>query len=111
MDESQVVVALSALSHETRLRVIRYLVKTGADGKPAGEIAEAMGASPSKISFHLAALERSGIVSSERVSRQIVYRADFEQLGALMNYLLADCCQNSPTVLACCDMPGNSVCN
>mgnify|MGYP000710297012 CR=1 FL=1 len=41
MDESQVIKALAALSQETRLRILRFLVVRGHGGAAAGEIAEA----------------------------------------------------------------------
>lgn len=110
MNESQVINALSALSHEIRLRIVRHLVKKGADGDSAGAIGEAVGAAPSKITFHVSALERAGVVTSERVSRQIVYRLDFEQLGYMLNYLLHDCCDGNPVVLACCGVNTESGC-
>jgi len=102
MKESQAIDALGALSHETRLRIVRHLVTCGRQGNSAGAICEAVDASPSKITFHVSALERAGLVNSERVSRQIVYRVQFNQLGELLNYLMQDCCLGHADVLACC---------
>ena len=102
MNESQVIEALSALSHEVRLRILKHLVASGPEGDSAGAIGEAVSAAPSKVSFHISAMERAKLVSSERVSRQIVYRANFEQLGGVLNYLLTDCCKNDATVMSCC---------
>ncbi len=102
MQEEDVVAALDSLAHLTRLRMLRYLVQAGEAGAPAGEIAQAVGAAPSRASFHLATLSRTGLVSSERQARQIVYRADFKAIGALMGYLLHDCCQGNAEVAACC---------
>lgn len=110
MNESQAIEALGALSHETRLRIVRHLVVKGTDGAAAGAIGEAVDAAPSKITFHISALERAGLVSSEKVSRQIIYRIDFNQVGALLNYLVSDCCGNDPTVLACCGVKDSKDC-
>lgn len=110
MNESQVIDALGALSHETRLRIIRHLVVKGEEGDPAGAIGLAVDAAPSKITFHISALERAGLVSSERVSRQIIYRVDFSKIGALINYLMRDCCNNNATVLATCGISGSDHC-
>ncbi|MFK8078698.1 MAG: ArsR/SmtB family transcription factor [Granulosicoccus sp.] len=93
---------MGALAHQTRLQIVRHLVKAGSDGDTAGAIGTAVDAAPSKITFHISALERAGLVSSERVSRQIVYRITFEQLGCLLKYLMEDCCENNSTVLGCC---------
>lgn len=104
MDESQAVAAFGALAQETRLRILRFLVTMGADGAPAGTVGRAVGASTSRLSFHLAALEAAGLVRSERVSRNIVYRADFARIGALLAFLLEECCARHPEVAACCGL-------
>ncbi len=102
MNEIQVVDALSALSQETRLRMIRYLVTKGGEGAAAGDVAEAAGASSSRASFHLNALSQAGLITPTRASRSIIYRVDFAAMGALIGYLIEDCCQNDPAVVSCC---------
>lgn len=93
---------LGALSQETRLGIIRFLVGRGSEGASAGEIAETVGAISSRASFHLSALERAGLILSERRSRQIIYRARVDSLGGLVSFLLNDCCGNDPDIRACC---------
>jgi len=102
MIESQAIDAFGALSHELRLKIVRYLVMAGGNGASAGSIGEAVGAAPSKISFHVAILERANIITAEKVSRQIIYRISFEQIGFLVDYLLRDCCGLDEEVLKCC---------
>lgn len=102
MTEDEVVAALDALANATRLRILRHLVRAGPDGVPAGTVAEAVGAAPSRASFHLAALSRTGLIRAERQSRQIIYRPDFDRIGALMGYMLHDCCKGNARVAACC---------
>lgn len=54
MDELQALGGFAALSQETRLRIVRMLVKAGAEGMAAGAIAEALdGSAASRVSFHL----------------------------------------------------------
>ena len=98
MNESQALPAFAALSQDTRLRILRRLVQAGAAGLPAGVIAEAVGASPSNISFHLKELERAGLVAARRESRSIVYRADYDALSGLVRFLMEDCCAARPEV-------------
>jgi len=102
MNESQVIGALAALSQETRLRILRYLVTKGEGGAAAGEIGRAVAASSSRSSFHLSALSRAGLIVSVRKSRSIIYRVDFDAVGAMIGYLVKDCCNNHAQVLACC---------
>jgi len=105
MNETNALAAFASISSATRLRMVKCLVEAGPEGLSAGEIAEAVGATPSRTSFHLANLAEAGLVTSARHSRQILYRVDFAAIGALVRYLLQDCCNNNEIVRACC-MPG-----
>lgn len=108
MDERQALFAFGAMSQETRLRIVRLLVKAGPDGVAAGDIASAMEVSPSNVSFHLKELERAGLIAARRASRSIVYSADFEALSGLIRFLMEDCCSGRPEICepalapACC---------
>jgi ArsR family transcriptional regulator len=98
MHESQALSAFAALSQETRLRVLRHLVQAGPDGLAAGAIAAAMDVSPSNLSFHLKELERAGLVAQRRAARSIIYAANYDALGALVRFLVEDCCSGHPEV-------------
>jgi len=78
------------------------LVATGPAGLAASDIAARLVLSPSRLSFHLAALEQAGLVTSRRASRNIFYAADTRGLGGVIGYLLEDCCAGHPEVCACC---------
>lgn len=106
MTEDQAIASLSAISSPTRLRMLRALVAAGGAGLAAGAIAEKVGATPSRASFHLANLADAGLVTSERVARQITYFANFEAMGALIRYLVEDCCRNDARVIGCCPPGG-----
>ena len=92
MDKGPALSALSALANETRLDIVRLLVSAGDDGKPAGVIAEYLGMSSSRLSFHLSALENAHLINAERVGRNLIYRAKFDSLDGLIHYLTIDCC-------------------
>ena len=92
------VARLSALAQETRLSVIRALVKAGREGLSAGDIAEHVGASPTALSFHLKELQNAGLAASERRGRYVIYTADIEGLAALVDFILHDCCQGRPEI-------------
>jgi DNA-binding transcriptional ArsR family regulator len=116
MNEAQALEAFGALSQETRLRILRLLVKAGPEGMPAGVIGEAVGASSSRASFHLSHLERAGLASSRREARSIIYTAAYPTLSALIDFLMRDCCQGHPEVcgpavaaLSACCVPAETV--
>lgn len=94
--ETQALEAFSALSQATRLQMVRMLVVAGPDGMAAGAVGAAVGASSSGASFHLAHLERAGLVRSRRVARSIIYSVDYEGLGGLVQFLMRDCCGGRP---------------
>jgi len=100
MQERQALSAFAALSQVTRLRIVRILVQAGGDGVPAGAIADAVGASPSNVSFHLKELERTGMIVSRRAARSIIYAADYDTLGAVIRFLMEDCCAGRPEICA-----------
>ena len=104
MNEQLALDMLGALSQETRLRIVRYLVQCGPVGASAGAIGEHVGAAASRASFHLSTLEQAEVVTSERQSRKIIYRANYSNLGGLMAFMLKDCCNGHPDILACCGL-------
>jgi DNA-binding transcriptional ArsR family regulator len=92
MNTAQTISALSALAHEHRLRIYRLLVERGPDGLAAGAIAERIGLVPSSLTFHVQALQRAGLITQRRVSRQLFYAADFSAMNELVGYLTENCC-------------------
>ncbi len=90
---SQVVEVLTALAQMSRLAIIRLLVRAGPEGLPAGTIAEQIGITPSNLSFHMATLERAGLVVATRDGRLIRYTCRIELIEGLAAFLLEDCCR------------------
>lgn len=98
MEERHALMAFGAMSQETRLRIVRLLVKTGPEGMAAGAVANTVEVSPSNVSFHLKELERAGLVTARRDSRSILYSAQYEALSGLIRFLLEDCCGGRPEI-------------
>ncbi len=84
---------LDALGHESRLAIYRLLVEAGSAGINAGAIAERLNLPPATLSFHLAHLERVGLIHGRQESRYIFYAADFAVMDSLLAFLARDCCQ------------------
>ena len=66
------------------------------------EFGQQLGLAPSRLSFHLAALEQAGLIRSRRASRNVFYTVDLGGLGQTIGYLMRDCCMDHPQVRACC---------
>ncbi len=94
--ESAAVKALAALAQAQRLRAFRALVVAGPEGLTPGAMAEQLGSAPSALSFHLKELLHAGLVSSEARGRNLIYRASFSQMNALLGYLTEHCCEGQP---------------
>jgi len=93
LDEPAAVKALAALAQAQRLRAFRALVVAGPDGLTPGVIAERLGLAPSALSFHLKELAHAGLVNSEPRGRNLIYRAEFGHMSALIGYLTEHCCE------------------
>jgi ArsR family transcriptional regulator len=91
-DSETIIAALGALAQSHRLAAFRALVEAGPSGLAAGDIATRLGIAASSLSFHLAQLERAGLVRSRRAGRSIIYAADFAAMTALVGYLTENCC-------------------
>jgi DNA-binding transcriptional ArsR family regulator len=98
MESKQAIAALAALAHETRLAVFRLLVVEGPGGLPAGGIAERLGCAASTMSFHLAHLERAGLLGARREGKQILYAVDHAGMRDLLDFLMKDCCRGNPAI-------------
>jgi ArsR family transcriptional regulator len=93
MEENEVVKALAALGQPVRLKVFRALVVAGRAGLTPGVLVETLGIPAATLSFHLKELTHAGLVSQERASRNLIYRADYRRMDGLLGYLTENCCQ------------------
>lgn len=105
MEEQDVVKALAALAQASRLQVFRALVVAGPAGMTPGTMADGLGVPAATLSFHLKELMNAGLVSQERAGRNLIYRAAFDRMSALLAYLTDHCCQG-----AGCQVPVAGAC-
>lgn len=94
MEKQDVLAALAALAHATRLDVFRRLVRAGQGGVAAGRVASDLGLPPATLSFHLKELRSARLVTGEREGRVIRYAPDFGVIGELVGYLGENCCRD-----------------
>ena len=103
--ETHAVKSLAALAQAQRLRAFRALVVAGSDGLTPGVMAEQLDIAASALSFHLKELVHSGLASCEPRGRNLIYRANFDHMTALLAYLTEHCCQGQacavPDVNSC----------
>lgn len=87
-----IVAALTSLAQEHRLALFRRLVQAGPEGMAAGALAEALAVPNSSLSFHLAHLNRAGLIRQRREGRSLIYTADTDAMFALIGFLTENCC-------------------
>lgn len=109
MEKEAVIAGLFALAHPSRLDVFRALVVAGQSGLTPGKLMEQLGVPSATLSFHLKELATAGMVTSQRASRNLIYRAAFDQMNRLLGYLTENCCAGAVcavdetiTSTACC---------
>lgn len=104
MDSPLAVRALGALANASRLAVFRLLVIAGPRGMAAGDIAQALGHSPSGLSFHLNDLSRAELVQSRQDGRFVFYFANFETMRDVIGFLTENCCEGE----SCAAVPASA---
>jgi ArsR family transcriptional regulator, arsenate/arsenite/antimonite-responsive transcriptional repressor len=98
MESIRAILTFSALAQETRLGVFRLLVRSEPEGMAAGDIARELAVPHNTMSSHLGVLARAGLVTAERRSRSIVYRANLDAARDVVTFLLQDCCGGRPEI-------------
>ena len=92
MDANEAGTGFSALGNRIRLHIFRFLVQAGHEGAPIGTIHEHLGVPLSTLAHHLNMLVKAGLVSQQKDGRQVICRANFEQMERLVSYLTDNCC-------------------
>lgn len=90
--------SFAALGSEQRLSVLRSLVRAGPAGLSIGELGKRTGVTGSTLTHHLKLLAAAGLVQQERQGRSIICAAvAYEEVQALAQFLLTECCADAPT--------------
>jgi len=84
----------AAMGSESRLQVLRALVRAGDQGLTVSQVQDRTGIAPSTLAHHLKFLTGAGLVEQERTGRAIFNRASFDQLEGLAEFILGECCSD-----------------
>ena len=95
MNEDNVIKALAALAHPIRLKIFRGLVVAGEGGMTPGAMGELLEIPAATLSFHLKELTHAGLTTQQRDGRSLIYRADYDQMNALLSFMTMNCCQGA----------------
>ena len=105
MEDKHVIKALAALAQTNRLQIFRSLVVKGPDGLTPAVIAEQLGIPGNTLSFHLKELMHADLITQERSGRNLIYRAQYDRMNAVLTYLSQNCCQGEP-----CEVSPEEIC-
>ena len=105
MEDKHVIKALVALAQTNRLQIFRSLVVKGPDGLTPAVIAEQLGMPANTLSFHLKELMHADLITQERSGRNLIYRAQYDRMNAVLTYLSQNCCQGEP-----CEVSPEDIC-
>ena len=105
MEDKHVIKALVALAQTNRLHIFRSLVVKGPDGLTPAVIAEQLGMPANTLSFHLKELMHADLITQERSGRNLIYRAQYDRMNAVLTYLSQNCCQGEP-----CEVSPEEIC-
>ena len=105
MEDKHVIKALVALAQTNRLHIFRSLVVKGPDGLTPAVIAEQLDIPANTLSFHLKELMHADLITQERSGRNLIYRAQYDRMNAVLTYLSQNCCQGEP-----CEVSPEDIC-
>lgn len=105
MEDKYVIKALAALAQPNRLLIFRSLVVKGREGLTPAQLADAIGMPANTLSFHLKELMHADLISQERSGRNLIYRAQFDRMNAVLTYLSQNCCQGDA-----CEVSPEAIC-
>ena len=93
----------AAVGSDSRLRVLRALVRAGRSGLNISEIQQRTGIAASTLAHHLRFLNSGGLITQHKQGRSVLNRADYARIEALAEFLTTECCVDEAD--ACCDLP------
>ena len=86
---------LAKIGNPTRLKIVRLLVRAGADGLAVGKIQEALGVPGSTLTHHIAHLKSAGVIRQQRHQATLLCTMEYGILQELIDYLTEECCADN----------------
>jgi len=83
---------LAKIGNPTRLKIVRLLVRAGADGLAVGKIQGALNIPGSTLTHHIAHLKSAGVIRQQRHQATLICSMEYGVLQELVAYLTEECC-------------------
>ena len=99
LDLARAASTFAALGSEQRLGVLRILVRAGPAGLSIGELGDRTGVTGSTLTHHMKILTAAGLVEQVKDGRRIIcIAAAYDEMEALSQFLLKECCADAREV-------------
>jgi len=95
LDLDTAALLLDELGNQTRLRIVRLLVRAGDRGRTVGDLQRELDIPASTLSHHLSHLRGAGVVWQEREGTLLHCFVDFQLISDLVNFLTSECCADA----------------
>lgn len=95
LDYSMAAQGFAAAGSESRLGVLRVLIRAGYPGLTVGEIQQRLDIPASTLAHHLKFLTAGDLIIQKKQGRSVLNRANYEHIKALADFLLFECCIDS----------------
>ena len=92
--------AFAALAQDSRMTILKLLVRCATNVLTAGLIGEQLELAAPTLSFHLKTLAQAGLVNAVQEGRFVRYRAELATINALIEFLTEDCCGGNSQLCA-----------
>ena len=92
LDYDTAAALLSQLGNQTRLKIVRELVRAGRTGMAVGEIQKILGTPNSTLSHHISHLRAVGLIRRTRESTVLRCFIQYEKIDAVVRFLTEECC-------------------
>lgn len=92
LDYDTAAMLLGELGNQTRLKIVRELVRAGNSGLPVGDIQKTLGVPHSTLSHHLNHLKSAGMVRQQREGTVLRCFVNFDKIDRIFRFLTEECC-------------------
>ena len=92
LDYDKAAALLSQLGNQTRLKIVRELVRAGKTGMAVGEIQKKLGTPNSTLSHHINHLRGVGLIRQTRESTVLRCFIEFDKIEKIVQFLTEECC-------------------
>lgn len=86
---------MAQLGNETRLKIVRHLVKAGEEGLTVGDLQDRLGIPGSTLSHHISHLRQVGLLDQRREGTTLFCFMNYKTMDDAVRFLTEQCCADA----------------